>query len=353
VRIVYNSFHGRYSDSPRAVFESLLGRDDVDHVWLADPAHRAGFPPGVTTVPIDRPEAVEALESADVVIASSHTELEWDKPASTTYVQTWHGTPLKRIHRDVLWAPEGRLDRLDRDVAKWDLLLSPNPVSTPRLRHAFRYDGEVLESGYPRNDLLSEPECDTFRDRIRKELGIDDGTTVVLYAPTWRDDEAFLPGSPTVPMALDIAGLGEALGAGHLVLTRLHPLMTGRTPVPATPAVRDVSTYPDVRDLYLAADVLVTDYSSAMFDFAITGRPMVFYAYDLERFRHSVRGFYFDFVPQAPGPVVTTEEELIAALRTLPRVRADHAEQYARFRADYCPLEDGRATDRLLARLDL
>src|SRR4051812_31851940 len=279
MRIVWNSFHGRYSDNPRALFERLADRDGLEHVWLADPAHAAAFPPGAVTVDVDGPEATDALQVADLLIANTHTEVPWDKSDHTTYVQTWHGTPLKRVHRDVLWAPAGRLDRLDRDVARWDLLLSPNQVSTPRLRGAFRYDGEVLEAGYPRNDLLSDPERDTFRDRIRKELGIDDGATVVLYAPTWRDDEAFLPGSPTVPMALDLAGLSEALGDDHVLLARLHPLMTGRTPVPTTPTVRDVSTYPDVRDLYLAVDVLVTDYSSAMFDFAITGRPMVFYAY--------------------------------------------------------------------------
>jgi len=124
MRIVYNSFHGRFSDNPRALFERLQDRAGLSHLWLADPAHAETFPVGVRTVPIDTPAATEALESADLLIANTHTEVEWTKPAGTTYLQTWHGTPLKRIHRDVLWAPEGRLDRLDEDVARWDLLLS-------------------------------------------------------------------------------------------------------------------------------------------------------------------------------------------------------------------------------------
>jgi CDP-glycerol glycerophosphotransferase len=353
VKIVYNSFHGRYSDSPRSVFDKLADRSDIEHVWLAHPEHLAGFPAGTPTVSVDTDAAVEALETADLVIANTHTEVEWTKGPGTTYVQVWHGIPLKRIHRDVLWAPEGRLDRLDRDVAKWDLLLSPNEDSTPRLRQAFRYDGEVLDCGYPRNDVLSNPDRDEHRARIRKELGLDEDVTVVLYAPTWRDDENFQPGTPTVPLALDLAGLSDRLGRKHVVLTRLHPLMVGRSPVPSSATVRDVSTYPDVSDLYLAADVLVTDYSSAMFDFTLTGRPIVFFAYDLDRFRDSVRGFYFDLLPVAPGPVVSTASELASTLLRLPEVAEESAARYEAFRRRYCPLEDGRSTERLLQHLGL
>jgi CDP-glycerol glycerophosphotransferase len=119
------------------------------------------------------------------------------------------------------------------------------------------------------------------------------------------------------------------------------------------PGVTDVSYFPDVRDLYLAADVLVTDYSSTMFDFANTGRPMVFYAYDLDRFQHSVRGFYFDFLPEAPGPVVRTTSELTDELLDLEAVRRRYADRYERFRSTYCCLEDGHAGDRVLELLGL
>ena len=353
MRIVYNSFHGRYSDSPRALYEQLLERSGIEHVWLADPAHREAFPKDAVTVDIDGPDARATLESSDLVIASSHTELEWDKPEGTTYLQTWHGTPLKRIHYDVLWAPPGRLDELDRDVARWDLLLSPNAVSTPRLRKAFAYDGEVLETGYPRNDLLSSPLMLEVRARVRKELGISEGTTTVLYAPTWRDQEVLMDTTKDVPFALDPEAFVSALGPDQVLLARAHNFATGRSRLAQLPGVHDVSYFPDVRDLYAAADVLITDYSSVMFDFAITGKPIVFYAYDLDRFRDSIRGFYFDLLSDAPGPVVQTQEDLFDTLARVPQLTADYAGRYAEFQETFNHLEDGHAGDRVLARLGL
>src|SRR5918997_77705 len=183
MRIVYNCFEGRYGDNPRALHDALQARDDAhEHVWLADPAHVAGFPAGVDTVGYGTPAGVAALERADVLIANTHTDFEWDKRQDAIYLQTWHGTPLKRIHWDVLWAPEGRLERLQRDVDRWDVLVSPNHASTRRLRQAFRFEGEVLESGYPRNDVLVAPGHEARRARVRAELGIADGTRAVLYA---------------------------------------------------------------------------------------------------------------------------------------------------------------------------
>lgn len=356
MRIVYNSFHGRCSDNPRALYERLRDRAGLEHVWLADPDHRSAFPPDAVTVDIDGPRARAALESADLVVANTHTEVEWDKGAGTTYLQTWHGTPLKRIHHDVLWAPAGRLARLDHDIARWDLLLSPNEVSTPRLRRAFGFDGDILETGYPRNDLLSPDwtaEADLVRARVRGELGIAEGATAVLYAPTWRDDEVFTEEPSEVSLALDPIAFSSALGEDHVLLVRAHNMVTGWSRPADLPGVHDVSLHPDVRDLYAAADVLVTDYSSSMFDFAITGRPMVFFAYDLDRFQSSVRGFYFDFVPEAPGPVVATQQRLLDTLRDLPALVPEYADRYAAFRSRYCSLEDGHATDRVLRHLRL
>jgi CDP-glycerol glycerophosphotransferase len=354
VRILYNSFHGRFSDSPRALYQRLRSHPGIEHVWLADPVHRAGFPADVTTVDIDGPGARAALEAADLVIASSHTEVEWDKRPGTTYLQTWHGTPLKRVHRDVLWAPEGRLDDLDVDIAKWDLLLSPNAVSTPRLRKAFGYDGEVLDSGLPRNDLLSLPEQEQVRADVRRRLGIDDNVTAVLYAPTWRDDEVQLDPTAELPLALDPAAFAAALGQDHVLLFRSHYLATGRSRVAATSGVHDVSYHPDINELYVAADVMVTDYSSTMFDFAITGRPIVFYPYDRDRYADIVRGFYFELGPDdAPGPIVTTQSDLLETLAGLPRISEQYADRYRAFQRTFTSLEDGHATDRVLEHLGL
>jgi CDP-glycerol glycerophosphotransferase len=343
---------GRFADSPRAIYEALLRvGGDHEHVWLADPARLSSFPAEVATVELASDEGVAALEAADVVVANTHTELEWCKPPGTVYLQTWHGTPLKRIHRDVLWAPEGRHETLQRDVDRWDLLVSPNAASTPWLRKAFRYDREVLEVGYPRNDILSSRGRESVRARVRERLGIEDGVRAVLYAPTWRDDFVLAGGTEPMPLALDVERTVGALGGDHCLLLRLHYLLTDRLAPIAHPAVRDVSAYPEISELYLAADVLVTDYSSVMFDYALTGKPMLFFAYDLADYRDKLRGFYFDFEPVAPGPLLETTDEVIAALRALDNVRAEYAPRYAAFRQRFGHLEDGRATDRVLARL--
>ena len=352
MKFVYNSFEGRYSDNPRAIYEALLAQGgDHAHLWLADAPHLDGFPEGVETVPYGSPQCVEALEGCDVLVANTHTDLVWEKRPGTLYLQTWHGTPLKRIHWDVLWAPPGRLERLQRDVDKWDCLLSPNAASTPLLRRAFRYDREVLESGYPRNDVLSSAGAEDLRARVRAELGIEEGRTAVLYTPTWRDDVVFGEGGKEFALGLDVEAFTDALGDDHVLLLRLHYMLTGRLAAVGHPAVRDVSFHPDVAELYLAADAMVTDYSSTMFDFAVTGKPMVFFTYDLADYQGRQRGFYFELEPEAPGPLVATNEELVSAIRELDADRGRHAERYARFREKFCHLDDGRAAERVIERV--
>jgi len=351
VLVVYSSFTGRYSDSPRAVHEALVatGRP-VTHVWEADPLHRHGFPAGVETVPACGPEMVAALEQADVVVSNTHLDLDWDKAPDTLYLQTWHGTPLKRIHFDVRWAPEGRLERLTHDIRRWDALLSPNRASTPLLRGAFGFTGEVAEVGYPRNDVLTGARGEAVRRRLRAELGIGDSTTVVLYTPTWRDDLVLTEGGEGFSLQLDLDELTSRLGEDVVVLLRVHYLVSRHLDLTGRPRVVDASWHPDISELYLAADVMVTDYSSTMFDFAVTGKPLLFFTYDLADYRDRLRGFYFDFEQIAPGPLLHTSAEVVDALADLPAVAAEHAAAYQRFREQFCHLEDGHATDRVLAR---
>jgi CDP-glycerol glycerophosphotransferase len=349
VRIVYQSYEGRYSDSPRVLHAALARRyPHAEHVWLADPAHAGDFPPGTATVQYASEEACSLLESSDLLVANTHTDFEWDKPDRTVYLQTWHGTPLKRIHWDVLWAPEGRLARLSRDVERWDYLISPNHASTARLRGAFRYEGEVIETGYPRNDILTSPDRHEIRARVRRELGIADGIIAVLYAPTWRDDVVFPEGGKQFALGLAVDDLTRALGSDHCLMLRLHYMLTERMEPVDDPAVREVSRYPDVGELYLAADVLVTDYSSTMFDFAVTSKPILLLVEDLDDYSGRLRGFYFDLAEAAPGPLLTSTAELIEALRDLRGVGERHADRLRRFRETFCHLEDGHATERVL-----
>jgi CDP-glycerol glycerophosphotransferase len=348
MRIVYHSFQGRYSDSPRAVYEALLARgDDVEHVWLASTAHAHGFPESTTTVPFGSPECVAALESADVVVSNTHIDLEWDKRPDTFYLQTWHGTPLKTVHNDVGFALDGVLARLDRDIARWDALLAQNAVSTPNFRHAFGWTGPVHETGYPRNDVLSAPDRDEHRARVRAELGIADGVTAVLYTPTWRDDDVLLSEGPDFTLHLDLERFAERLGDDHVLLLRMHYMVSDALGTVDVPGVVDLSFYPDINELYLAADVMVTDYSSTQFDFAITGRPIVYFAYDLDHYV-DMRGLYFDYRQLCPGPLVTTSEGVLDAVSDLDALAARYAQSLTEFRRTFCSLDDGHATERVL-----
>ncbi len=350
MNIVYVAFRGHFSDSPRALYEALLERGvDATHTWLAAEHTAATFPADVATVPFGSAECIAALESADLVVSNDHIPLDWEKRPGTTYLQTWHGTPLKRIHNDVLWAPEGRLAYLEHDIAKWDHLLSPNAASTERLRRAFGYTGPIHETGYPRNDLLNSPDRDRIRAEVRAGLGVSDEQTVVLYTPTWRDDLVFRKTGPQdFEFPIDLDDFTQRLGSDHVLLLRLHNMVMDRLEVVEGSVVRDVCSHPDIRDLYLAADVMVTDYSSTMFDFAITGKPLLFFTYDLDYFRDELRGFYFDLAEVAPGPLLRTSKELVEALADLDAVTTEHAERYARFRGTFCHLEDGHATERVL-----
>ncbi len=355
MRIVYSAFRGHFSDSPRAIYEALVAQGaEADHTWVAAPHLAATFPADLATVKFGSPECIAALEAADLVVSNDHIPLDWEKRPGTTYLQTWHGTMLKRIHNDVLWAPEGRLAYLEQDIARWDLLLSPNSVSTERLRRAFGFRGPIHETGLPRNDLLSSPQRDEVRAATRADLGISEGQKVVLYTPTWRDDLVFKRGSQDSTSAqdfdfpLDLEDFGHRLGGDHVLLLRLHNMVMDRLEVAEGSVVRDVCSHPDIRDLYLAADIMITDYSSTMFDFAITGKPLLFFAYDLEYFRDELRGFYFDLAEVAPAPLMRSSKEIIDAIADIDGLAADQRDRYTRFQKTFTHLEDGAATQRVL-----
>jgi CDP-glycerol glycerophosphotransferase len=352
MKVIHHSSGGRFSDSPRAIYQALIdSAHPSKHVWVADPRHRHGFPADVDTVEYGSARCIEELESADVVVSNTHLEMEWQKAPGSVYLQTWHGTPLKHIHFDSLWAPAGRVAYLTEDVRRWDYLLSPNSVSTERLRGAFGFTGEIIESGYPRNDILLAPQRERIRGDVRRRLGVPEDATVVLYTPTWRDDHLDADGRQAFSLRLDPAEFSRRLGDDHYLLIRTHFLVNAELPAMDGPRVRDVSAHPDVSELYLAADAMVTDYSSTMFDFAVTGKPLFFFAYDLQDYRDRLRGFYFDLLEHAPGPVVQSGSELIEALSDLDALRLRYAPAYREFRSRFCHLDDGRATARVLERL--
>jgi CDP-glycerol glycerophosphotransferase len=190
------------------------------------------------------------------------------------------------------------------------------------------------------------------RAEVRADLGISEDQTVVLYTPTWRDDLVFKRGeNPDFDFPLDLEDFGNRLGTDHVLLLRLHNMVMDRLEIAEGSVVRDVCSHPDIRDLYLAADLMITDYSSTMFDFAITGKPMLFFTYDLDYFRDELRGFYFDLAEVAPAPLMRTSAEIVDAIARIDALAAEHRERYARFQETFTHLEDGAATRRVLELL--
>ena len=352
--VMFESWRGLYADSPRALSERLADADSsLRRLWVTSGENC--FPADVSTVRRHSVGYFRALLTADVLVANDIISKHLVKGPRVRYLQTWHGTPLKLIGYDerafAYSGAQAHLKRMARDVEKWDYLVSPSPVCSEIFRTAFRYEGEIWETGYPRNDLLRSAEASTRRSEVRRKLGIAPDAVAVLHAPTWRDDDKNDEGRFRQSVSLDPVLLAEALPDDAKLLLRLHRKVTDRPVGDSMGFVLDVSDHPEIAELYLAADVLVSDYSSAVYDFAVTGKPIILFAPDLDRYRDTIRGLYFDYEDWAPGPVTTTQEQLASALAGLPGHDQEWAERYAAFVKRFCPYEDGLAGQRVSARI--
>ena len=340
-----------YACNPRAIYEKARELvPEVRGVWVVRRQDVAVMPDGVDYVVADTPEYFDLIARAMYFVNNVNFPNHLVKREGTVHVETHHGTPLKHMGLDLRHTPvSGRgmdFDALMRRVARWDFSVSANPYTTPIWEHVYPGTYETLEVGYPRNDVLAGPSDELVR-RVRRELEVEPRQTAVLYAPTHRE---YQPGY--VPV-LDLARFAEALGPDHIVLARVHyfydssPLVrelhdAGR--------IRDVASHPCIEELCLAADVLVTDYSSLMFDYAVLDRPIVIHAPDWEIYR-ALRGVYFELPAEPPGTVTRTDDELIDALMSRAAWGADAVAARAAFRARFCSLEDGRAAERVVRRV--
>lgn len=353
--VFYNSFGGKqFSDSPRAVYEELVRRGvDVEHLWSVED-QQVSLPPGVEPVEWHSREWYEALARSRYVVTNVGIGDWFVRREGQTVVQTWHGTPLKKIGADLLGTPKANrayIASLPHRSLQWDFLVSPNTFTTPIMRNAFRCESEILESGYPRNDVFHSPDREERAERTRGLLGIPEGKKVVLYAPTWRDDQRYGGTRFKLDLRIDLQAAQQELAEDHVLLFRKHPKVLDSIPGAGQGFIWDVSKYPDIADLYLITDVLITDYSSVFFDFAHSGKPMLFFTYDLEHYRDTLRGFYFDLTSRAPGPLVKTSEELIKAIRDIAGVTESYKAQYQEFVRDFCRPSDGTATRRVVDRM--
>ncbi|MDX6744640.1 bifunctional glycosyltransferase family 2 protein/CDP-glycerol:glycerophosphate glycerophosphotransferase [Actinocorallia sp. A-T 12471] len=357
--VLFSCFNGRqYSDSTKAIHEELVRRGStLEQLWVVGDA-QVELPPTAKAVRLNGRDWHEAVHSSRYIV-TNHRIGDWfRRHPDQTVLQTWHGTPLKKVGRDVkevhfAYAPGMQKAHAatvgEVKLPEWTHLVSPNPFSTKILSRAFKYEGEIIEAGYPRNDVLYSPDADAIAASVRERLEIPEGKKVVLYAPTWRDDQFYGAGRYKADWNIDLDLFGRELGDDHVLVARLHPNVVDGAP--DAPFVRDASLYPDIAELYLAADVLVSDYSSVMFDFANLRRPMLFYTYDLAHYRDKLRGFYFDFETESPGPLLETTQSLIDALKNLDEVAAKYQSPYEAFHTRFCSLEDGHAASRVVDQL--
>lgn len=345
--VLFECFAGRtVGDSPLAICRELRERrPDLERVWSVED-RSAATPAGTRTVVRWSREWYELLARAKYLVNNNNFPAFFAKAQGQIHLQTWHGTPLKKIGHDIHDA--GLMSRsymrmMEAEAGSWDFLVSPSPYCSQIFPGAFGYDGPLLEVGYPRNDVLLAADRGDSRARVRKGLGLSPDQRVILYAPTWRENVRD-GGHPAKVLYMDVEAVVRQV-PDAVVLVRGHA-NTAASASAAHAGVVDVTLYPDVADLFLAADVLVTDYSSVMFDFAVLDRPIHLLAPDLDDYRDRVRGFYVDLDEVAPGSVHRETGSLIAALVGGDDVR--WALRRAAFRDRFAPLDDGSAAARVV-----
>ncbi|MGK5697880.1 CDP-glycerol glycerophosphotransferase family protein [Streptomyces sp. URMC 128] len=340
--------------NPAAIAAKLAELAPQIHpVWVVTGENAALLPPGTDHVVPGTRRYWEVLATAKYLVNNVNFPNAVVKRPDAIHLQTHHGTPLKRMGIDQMAYPaaaqgldfQALLERID----KWDYSVSANSHTTRMWERAYPSHYVSLDHGYPRNDVYYTAGAEDIR-RVRDRLGIAPGRRAVLYAPTHRDYEAgWTP-------RLDLAALADRLGEDTVLLVRGHYFYGGAasplTNLRRTGRIIDVSSYDPVEELCLAADALVTDYSSIMFDYANLDRPIVIHADDWETYR-TTRGVYFDLMAEAPGPVARSQEELTEILATEAWRDEGAAKTRAVFRRRFCEYDDGRAAERVVRRVFL
>lgn len=340
-KAVLQSFYGRgYSDSPKAIGEELLRRGGWLVYWVVKGEEEAKtLPSQVIPLRLDSCGAIYHLCTAGVWVDSARKWAYTRKRGNQFYVQTWHGFPLKRIEKDAGDAlPPDYIQAAQQDSAMCDLFLSNSAFLTKIYREGFWYQGEILEQGFPRNDMLIHPPAG-IDQKVRKALELPEERRLLLYAPTFRKDMTL--SSYDVDYEALVKALGKRFGGDWLVLAKLHPNIADKAKeLELNPQfVINASAYPDIQELYVACDALLSDYSSVMFDFLCTGKPCFLYVNDLQAYQND-RNFYFD-LQKLPYPLAQDNQALEQAVLTFDETT--HQARMEAFRREFQICETGKA----------
>lgn len=357
--VLFIAFHGRgYTDNPRSIYEYMIKQDkfkDYRFVWAIKHHKQKNIDiSGAKIIEYFSLSYFYYLARSQYWIVNCKLPMYVLKKKNQIYLQTWHGTPLKKLAYDIE-VPEGTTfyrsgmseDMMHEtyrvDVEKYNYMISPSSFTTKVFQSAFRIDKEkLIETGYPRNDLLSNYTLDDVL-KIKNQLHIPLDKKVLLYAPTWRDNSYVTKGY-TFQLEVHFEKWQKALGNDYVVIFKPHYLIVNHFDVDQfKDFVYFVPADEDIRNLYVISDALITDYSSVFFDYAILNRPIYFYMYDLKSYRDELRGFYLDIYKDLPGKIIENEDDLLDEVQ-----RPYDFKQLISFNQRFNNHEDGNASQRVV-----
>lgn len=355
--IIFESFGGRQiSDSPLALYDYIKNNyQKIDVIWSVEKSMVSYCKKNdINYVLRNTVKWAESLTKAQVWVSNARFPNYVRKQKHTFYVQTWHGTPLKKLGLDIdnVLMPGTTTKKYHKNFVaeanKWDVLVSPNQYSSSIFRRAFGFKNVLLNTGYPRTDKLVSSTNDQIM-KMKMDMGIPLSKKVVLYAPTYRDDSYISKGKYAFELPFDVKKMQETLGDEYVLVLRMHYLISSDLNVAQYgDFVIDQSNYHDISDLYLVADLMITDYSSVFFDYAYLKKPVLFYPYDFEKYKDELRGFYLDYETELPGEIAYTEKELLNALSAYKEdSSAIVDDRMVAFYDEFCPFDKGDATKKI------
>ncbi|MGP9503311.1 bifunctional glycosyltransferase/CDP-glycerol:glycerophosphate glycerophosphotransferase [Specibacter sp. AOP5-B1-6] len=320
--LVFESFGGKScTDSPRALSDAMHAQNADKEIYWSIQDFSVSYPSYAKPLIRGTRDWFEMVSGAHYLINNNNFPYYFRKAEGQFYLQTWHGTPMKKIGLD---APTRYLSPsyrrlMQREANYWDLLLAQNEYSRKILPKAFGYQGPVLTEGYPRNDVLSSHRAEQISLSTRKLLGIRDDQVAVLYAPTWRDSAKDMTGTHQWVGYVDFEDAKKVLDDSTVFLIRGHHNVSGSNAFLPRGNAIDVSEYPEINDLILASDALITDYSSIMFDYGVIDKPIFFLVTDLEDYQSDVRGLYVTHSQVGLGETFLDSQCVVESLSHLTR----------------------------------
>jgi len=365
--IIFESFMGRkYSDSPKAIYEYLLKNKKYGNykfIWLfKNPEQYKFLENNKNTIVLkyNSKESFKAYSKSKYWITNSRISNAIIKKKKQIYLQCWHGTPLKKLGYDIEVTGGNAMNSIKDirkkykiDAKKYTYMLSPSNFCTEKFTSAFNLkklnkENIILETGYPRNDFLINYQNKDI-DRIKKELEIPKDKKIILYAPTWRDNQHEASVGYTYKTEIDFDYLKKNLSNEYIILFRAHYFVANSFDFDKYKGfIYDVSKYDEINDLYIISDILITDYSSVFFDYSILKRPIIFYMYDLEEYKNKLRDFYID-LKELPGNIVLKEQDLVKEIKNINSIK--YNKKYQEFNKKFTYLEDGQASKRVVKKI--